>query len=404
MKKMLKCLLSIMLVFFLMIALVACKEKEKGELSRVTIDINPSIEMMVDEDQKVLSVSALNDDGSIIISGEEIVGKDVEEATKLILELSTETGYIVKGEITSTDNTINITVSGNTEYAEKLANKIIDSGNKALEKLGIEAKLNKVKAMAVAELKKLVLENSTFTEAEVEAMTEEELLKALVVGRMETAILISEDLKKVYFEAKAYEIKFAEKEATKKIIKEIDGVSQILVGTYSTLLTGYREFITSLEDLKYDTLISPDSEYQILLAKVREAKAKYLEQRSFVLTLEAGDVKVKAEVELNNLKKAYEDLEKLLVECGNAAVKSFDYTINKLKEAEVSLTEVENKLKSVDVEKVLTEKTQEIENVINSTKNEFFDKFEKAHKEDIEKAEADFIAKKEELKKSIIAK
>lgn len=404
MKKMLKCLLSIMLVFFLMIALVACKEKEKGVLSRVTIDINPSIEMMVDEDQKVLSVSALNDDGSIIISGEEIVGKDVGEATKLILELSTETGYIVKGEITSTDNTINITVSGNTEYAEKLANKIIDSGNKALEKLGIEAKLNKVKAMAVAELKKLVLENSTFTEAEVEAMTEEELLKALVVGRMETAILISEDLKKVYFEAKAYEIKFAEKEATKKIIKEIDGVSQILVGTYSTLLTGYREFITSLEDLKYDTLISPDSEYQILLAKVREAKAKYLEQRSFVLTLEAGDVKVKAEVELNNLKKAYEDLEKLLVECGNAAVKSFDYTINKLKEAEVALTEVENKLKSVDVEKVLTEKTQEIENVINSTKNEFFDKFEKAHKEDIEKAEADFIAKKEELKKSIIAK
>ena len=82
MKKMLKCLLSIMLVFFLMIALVACKEKEKGELSRVTIDINPSIEMMVDEDQKVLSVSALNDDGSIIISGEEIVGKDVEEARK----------------------------------------------------------------------------------------------------------------------------------------------------------------------------------------------------------------------------------------------------------------------------------------------------------------------------------
>lgn len=404
MKKTLKCLLSMMLVFFLMIALVACKEKEKGELSRVTIDINPSIEMMVDEDQKVLSVSALNDDGSIIISGEEIVGKDVEEATKLILELSTETGYIVKGEITSTDNTINITVSGNTEYAEKLANKIIDSGNKALEKLGIEAKLNKANAMAVAELKKLVLENSTFTEAEVEAMTEEELLKALAVGRMETAILISEDLKKVYFEAKAYEIKFAEKEATKNIIKEIDGVSQILVGTYSTLLTGYREFITSLEDLKYDTLISPDSEYQTLLAKVREAKAKYLEQRSYVLTLEAGDVKVKAEVELNNLKKAYEDLEKLLVECGNAAVKSFDYTINKLKEAEVALTEVENKLKSVDVEKVLTEKTQEIENVINSTKNEFFDKFEKAHKEDIEKAEADFIAKKEELKKSIIAK
>ena len=73
-------------------------------------------------------------------------------------------------------------------------------------------------------------------------------------------------------------------------------------------------------------------------------------------------------------------------------------------EAEVALTEVENKLKSVDVEKVLTEKTQEIENVINSTKNEFFDKFEKAHKEDIEKVEADFIAKKEELKKSIIAK
>lgn len=404
MKKALKCLLSMMLAFFLMIALVACQEKEKGELSRVTIDINPSIEMMVDENQKVLSVSALNDDGSIIVSGEEIVGKDVEEATKIILELSTETGYIVKGEITANDNNINISVSGNTEYAEKLANKIIEAGNKALEKSGVEAKLNKVEAMALAELKKLVLENSTFTKEEVEAMTEEELLKALAVGRMETALLISEDLKKVYFEAKAYEIKFAEKEATQKIIKEIDGVSKFLLSSYSTLLLGYREAITGLEDLKYDKLISPESEYQVLLAKVRDAKVKYLEQKSYVLKLEAGDVKVEAEVELNNLKKVYEDLEKLLVECGNTVIQGFDFAINKLKEAEVTLIEVENKLKSVDVEKVLTEKTQEIENTINNTKNSFFEKFEEAHKDDIEKAEADFIAKKEELKKSIIAK
>lgn len=404
MKKLFNLLFSLALVIMCAFTLIACGSKEQGELSRVQIDVNPSIEMMVDENQNVVSVSALNDDASIVLSGEEIVGKNVEEATKMILEIGTETGYIVKGEVSVSNNQISISVSGDSEYAKKLADKIIKAGNDALEKSGVKAELVKINSITVEELRKVVLENSTFTKEEVDAMDEKQLLEALKVSRMETALLVTEELRKVYYEAKAYEIKFAEKEAVSKIIKNVDGVSKILITGYSAALQSYRNCISNLEELKYNTLISNDSLYQQTLKQVRDAKAKYLEQKTYVASLEAGDLKVNAEIELNNLKEAYEAIESALVRVGETTVKGFDDTINLLKEAEVVLSSWEEKLKDVKVEEELKAKTKEIEEIINNKKDKFFEEFEKTHKEDIEKANQDLINKKEELKKSILEK
>ena len=38
-----------------------------AENTRMTVDINPSVELMVDKDNKVVSVTALNDDAAIIL-------------------------------------------------------------------------------------------------------------------------------------------------------------------------------------------------------------------------------------------------------------------------------------------------------------------------------------------------
>ncbi len=403
MRKLFKSFLVLAITFTCALTFVSCgKDEEKGEMSRVTVDINPSIELIVDEEQKVVAVSALNDDGSIIIAGEAIVGKDVEDAVNLIVNVSTETGYLVKGELEANENTVKISVSGNSEYATKLNDKIQESTKKFLEDNHINASVEKVNAMAVEQLRTLVLNNSTYTEEEVAEMSEEDLIKALAVSRIETAELVSEEMKKLYFEAKEYEISFTEKETTAKIISEIGGAYTLVYGAYNSALQIYRQYLTELEELKYNTLISPDSEYQKALAAVREAKVKYLEQKAFVATIEVGDAKL--EVELDNLealKQAYDKLETALVTMGNNAIKGFDVTLNYLKEAEKTFTELDNKLKNLDVEGTLQAKAVEIENAMNEVKDNYFEKFESAHAEDIAKIDAELKAKKEELKASI---
>ena len=100
-----KRLLSLVLVMLLILGsafqIVPCAGSEKkpaeGTYTRMTVDINPSVEFMVDDQNKVVSVTALNDDGSILIAGEAFIGKTPEEATELVVQLATDAGYRVKG-------------------------------------------------------------------------------------------------------------------------------------------------------------------------------------------------------------------------------------------------------------------------------------------------------------------
>ena len=135
---------------------------------------------------------------------------------------------------------------------------------------------------------------------------------------------------------------------------------------------------------------------------MRAAKIEYLEQRSYVASLEIGDLKVTAEIKLAELKDAYEKMEQAYVEAGNAAVKSLDALIATLKNVEKQFDEVDKLLASFDFNSVLKTKTSEIEAAMNAAKDKFFEDFEAAHKDDLEKAQAALIAQKDAFKKSIL--
>ena len=130
MKKRLISLLLLLTLALSATALTSCKDKgsdvmpEKDSVTRMTVDINPSVEFMIDDQNKIISVTALNDDGSILIAGEAFIGKTPEEATELVVKLATDTGYLVQGNVEADENTVKISVSGNSEYAEKLKNDI----------------------------------------------------------------------------------------------------------------------------------------------------------------------------------------------------------------------------------------------------------------------------------------
>ena len=95
-------------------------------------------------------------------------------------------------------------------------------------------------------------------------------------------------------------------------------------------------------------------------------------------------------------------MEQAYVEAGNAAVKSLDALIATLKNVEKQFDEVDKLLASFDFNSVLKTKTSEIEAAMNAAKDKFFEDFEAAHKDDLEKAQAALIAQKDALKKSIL--
>ena len=223
-------LLSVVLCLCLLagaaVSLSSCKADEPetpaGAYTRMTVDINPSVELMVDDQNKVVSATALNDDGSILIAGEAFVGKTPEEAAQMVVSLATETGYLVKGEIKAEsgedEQKITITVSGDSEYAKQLREKTEAEVKKFLEDNHVRATIESARAWTLDEMRKIVVDDGIFTEDEVAGMTEDQLCRALAAGRIQTAELITVEMREAYYRARDYKISFAERQATAVIV------------------------------------------------------------------------------------------------------------------------------------------------------------------------------------------
>lgn len=405
-----KCLslaLCLCLLIGMALPLASCKKSEptppEGTYTRMTVDINPSVEFMVDDQNKVVSVTALNDDGSILIAGEAFVGKTPEEATRMVVSLATDAGYLVKGEIhvenTDESQKVEISVSGNSDYAKELAKNVKSDVEKYLKDNKITATVESVKAKTLDEMRKVVIEDGLFTEDEVKNMTEEQLYKALAAGRIETAQLLTAEMREAYYRAKDYKISFVEKQATADIISGMGATYKVLMSGYSKALAAYSTSIDTLDELRYSLLVDPESAYQKALASLRDAKEDLLKEKKLIFSVKDGDktyVEISASFKLSE--EAYNKALKAVEDAGAAANKAMETAIAALREVEAQLKALEEKLReNEDISAKLTAEAQKLEDTLNKAKDNFFAEFEAAHKSDIEKAEADLEAKKQEL-------
>ena len=405
-----KCLslaLCLCLLIGMALPLASCKKSEptppEGTYTRMTVDINPSVEFMVDDQNKVVSVTALNDDGSILIAGEAFVGKTPEEATQLVVSLATDAGYLVKGEIhvenTDESQKVEISVSGNSDYAKELAKNVKSDVEKYLKDNKITATVESVKAKTLDEMRKVVVEDGLFTEDEVKNMTEEQLYKALAAGRIETAQLLTAEMREAYYRAKDYKISFVEKQATADIISGMGATYKVLMSGYSTALAAYSTSIDTLDKLRYSLLVDPESAYQKALANLRDAKEDLLKEKKLIFSVKDGDktyAEISASFKLSE--ETYNKALKAVEDAGAAANKAMETAIAALREVETQLKALEEKLReNEDISAKLTAEAQNLEDTLNKAKDNFFAEFEAAHKSDIEKAEADLEAKKQEL-------
>lgn len=105
--------------------------------SVMEVSVNPNVQLLLNNQDRVVAVNYLNEDGQKLLINTNLVGKTAEDAASIIIDLSVQSGYI---SVNTTGTKVEITVSN--EAAEKITsiqNKAIEAVNKYFDKNGIVA-------------------------------------------------------------------------------------------------------------------------------------------------------------------------------------------------------------------------------------------------------------------------
>ena len=364
---------------------------EKNEQQTVmNVSLNPKVEFVLDENDKVITVNALNEEGNLIISAEafeNVEGKPAEEAAKLFVQVSTETGYLVSGSASAGDNQISISLSGDSEQAEALYNDVKAKMNEYFTAENITAKIDQAAAITEAQLQALIEECAPYLEtAEMEY---KELVKTLAEQRKETAEYYSQELKNAYYEAKEFAMQQAELETLKT---HLSAVQQLV---FDGLSTAYELAVEMIETTRMELLVNEDSIYQKALAAFRQVKAEYLKARN-EFSIGGANVTVElTEEELAALKTRVEEAETALLNAGVKANESLDTLKDKVKE---SYDKAIAKLQEYNVK--ANEYVEEVSAEQKKKQTEFFTAFETKYAEAKQAAEKNWNDMQTELENS----
>ncbi len=321
------------------VGFVGCNntETEVKEKKVMNLSLNPEVEFVLDEENKVVSVNALNEEGNLIVGAEVFVGKTAEEAATLFVEVSKETGFLITGKVNAGENELNISFSGDTDASKALYDDVKGKVEEYLSEEQITATIEQAAAITEEKLETLVAECAPYLEeAEIKALEYKELLEKLEESRKETAEFHSQELKNAYYEAKAFAMEQAELQAV-KTQENITGMSAIAFDAAYSIYTGAVE---TLENLRMTTLVNEDSVYQLALKAFREAKADYLNYRNYVASLEEGEVTTEMTERLAQYDTFVEQTETALLQAGvdaNAALDSAKATLKTAYESVVAL-------------------------------------------------------------------
>lgn len=140
-----KTMLTILVIILFLITSYFIYNMVNKDLSYINININPEIQLAVNDKDIVEEVIGLNEDADILISDLEIVGLNTLEAIDILVDASIETGYI---DEFSDENDVVVTVMEDNETdkdndadedSQDLATKVVDRVNKRLADKNIYA-------------------------------------------------------------------------------------------------------------------------------------------------------------------------------------------------------------------------------------------------------------------------
>lgn len=399
MKKLLFKLQMALVICLSLFVLVGCGSKETNELTYVTIETNPSIELVVNDKGVVVAVNGTNEDGKLLLNGEEFEGEKVEEVTEQIITLTEELGFAFKGTVDSDSQTVEISVTANTvEMAKAIEEKVKNEVDATITELGLDAKLEVLEAKNKEYFEKIVLAyDPTLTEEEAAAMTVEELLVRVNEATKEKAQFVSVKLEEYYLTLKEYEFKIYYKQ---EIANSIEAGYDALLQNYRNLLEQFSQKIAELKELEVYTFTNPESSYVKAMNSYQEAKQKLMEQKiQLSVKVENGGSTALLEAQIGISEMALEAADKAVEAVDTTIKASFAAVITALETVYTSLEELE---KQLPTDLNIEEKLSKAENYINTNKDALFEKFEASvNKDNLAKLEEDIKAKKAELKAKV---
>lgn len=299
----------------------SCGDSEANAQKIMNLSLNPEVEFVLDASDKVVSVNALNEEGNLIVSAEVFTGKTADEAARLFVEVSKETGFLVSGTVNNGENELKISFSGNANKAETLYNEVKEKVNEYFTAENITATVEQAAAITEAQIEALVAECSPYLElAEIRSMEYNELMQTLLKSRQETAEFYSQELKNAYYEAKAFVMEQTELQAV-KTAAGISGLSAIAFDAAYGLYTGAVE---TIEDTRMKLLVNENSPYQIALKAFREAKTDCLNYRNYVASLEQNELTSAISEQLANYQALVDSAETALISAGETANTTLD--------------------------------------------------------------------------------
>lgn len=283
-----KKIFSLMLAIFLIIPCAclfgACGGADNGDGGSDTtetnnkvmnVSLNPELEFVLDQNDKVLTVNALNEDGNNIISiaidaEKTFEGLTADEAVNLFLELTKDNGYLITGS----NEEVSVKISGE---AEELMSKIKNAANNFFAEKGvnsvriIDGTINK--DAILAEVKKCALE---YSQQELAGMTEGQLINLLKTSREETKNLLTQELKDAYYNMRLEKINIAELEALYKYAQHIPGDTRAV---FETAMKNLNDAVDALEEAYNNVFLNAESNYNKAKQFYIQAKEDLLAQR-----------------------------------------------------------------------------------------------------------------------------
>ncbi|MDF2865383.1 MAG: hypothetical protein K0R72_192 [Clostridia bacterium] len=248
--------------------LMANIEAQKA-VSYVTLDINPSVELAVDENDTVVDTVTLNEDADIAYNDLNLVGKPIEDATGIIIDEAVKLGYIT--EVSDT-NAVNV-----TSYTED-ETKRINLNKKIVDKLNSHFESRKIYT--------LVVENGLDDELKAKADS-----YSIPYGKM---LLVARAMK--------LDSTLVESDLVKLSIKEIQAKIKIqAVNRREEVKNAYKEAKQEFKDIKTQRIaeakVKLQQEKEALLKGVdksnltSEEKQALIEQRKKQIKEEIQDAK-----------------------------------------------------------------------------------------------------------------
>lgn len=282
MSKISKRVFSYLITFVLVIGcwfmVVGCSCGKDDSSKIMNLSLNPSIELVLDKENKVVSANALNDEGNYIVANFDFTGLNAEETVEVFLQAAKDNGFVIGGNVSTSENQLKISISG--ENAQKLFDSVKKSANKYLSEANLNVNISLDKKLTKEYLENLVADcMQELTEEEIELMSEEELITLIKTSREETKTLLSQELKDLYYQLRAEEILKAKFDEISRLLANNSIIGSTIKPTFDAAFNTFKSKIDEFRTAYIEKYLSETSDYRAKMQEYIEAKNALLEAR-----------------------------------------------------------------------------------------------------------------------------